>query len=395
MSDQRDKAFVRESIDQGLSSLEGNPFLAQRVLAQANGKEEIVVKKKISVSFVLVVMMLFLMASAALAAGFGLFGQLSAGQNNDERLPQLEQIAESVSSTLVTDDQIVVEIGQAYYEGDRVFMSYRLSGPLTASVLHEGAPDQENITWDTELENFICAEQWWSDYPEIQKANAWLDGKEQRWTETEVIGIHDGLYLADGTYADIIGGDQIIREDGSIIGWKECEIPRDHLADQLTFKAVLFRNRTIAWQDGTTYRASHTMGETTDIAFTLSRNEHYTSLKGSNTAADYQAVAAMEQGLIDLKGTITVTCSDLWATQMNDWEATGADMINAWNLYQNGVRISSDGTERISCADETTLVYYLLYPRMNSLDGLTLVPEYARSGEHMDEALTIQTIDMK
>ena len=85
MSEQRDKAFVRASIDQGLSSLEGNPFLAQRVLAQANGKEEIVVKKKISVSFVLVVMMLFLKASAALAAGFGLFGQLSAGQNNDER----------------------------------------------------------------------------------------------------------------------------------------------------------------------------------------------------------------------------------------------------------------------------------------------------------------------
>ena len=103
----------------------------------------------------------------------------------------------------------------------------------------------------------------------------------------------------------------------------------------------------------------------------------------------------MEQGQVDLKGTVTVTCSAVWATQMNDWEATGADMINAWNLYQNGVRISSDGTEGISCADETTLVYYLLYPRMNSLDGLTLVPEYARSGEHMDEALTIQTINMK
>ena len=63
MSEQRDKAFVRASIDQGLSSLEGNPFLAQRILAQAQGKDEIVVKKKISVSLILVAILLVLMTT--------------------------------------------------------------------------------------------------------------------------------------------------------------------------------------------------------------------------------------------------------------------------------------------------------------------------------------------
>ena len=93
MREQRDKAFVRESIDQGLASLKGNPFLAQRVLAQAEGKEEIIVKRKISVSVVLVAVLVFLMTGAALAAGFGLFGQLSSGQNADDRLSGLEQVA--------------------------------------------------------------------------------------------------------------------------------------------------------------------------------------------------------------------------------------------------------------------------------------------------------------
>lgn len=395
MRDQRDKAFVRESIDQGLSSLEGNPFLAQRVLAQAEGKEENIMKRKISVSFVLVAVLVFLMTSVALAAGLGLFGQLSSNQNADDRLSELEQVAETVAAEMATDDQVVVEIGQAYYEGDRVFMSYRLSGTLTRVTLHEGIPNQEGIDWDTELENFICAEQWENDDPELQKANAWLDGKAQHWAEMEVIGIHDGLFLADGTYLEIIGGDNVLQADGSVIGWKECVIPQHLAADELTFKAILFRSNTIQWQDGTTYRASHTLSERMEIPFTLARNEHYSTLKGSLAAADYQAIASLAQGQVDLKGTITVTCPAAWVAQMGDWESHGTDMILSWNLYQNGQLISTKCTERVESVNETTLVYHLLCPRMGSLDGLSLVPVYAQSGEHADEILTVQGIQAR
>ena len=394
MSEQRDKAFVRASIDQGLSSLEGNPFLAQRVLAQANGKEEIIVKKKISVSFVLVVMMLFLMASAALAAGFGLFGQLSSGDHADERLPELEQVAEVLESTMTTNDNIVIEIDQAYYEGDRVFVSYRLTGNTESAVLHEGVPDRDDIVWDFE-EEMICSETWTSDRPEVQRANEWLDGKSPRWAEVHVVGIDDGIYLDDDTYLDIINGEDQYQPDGTIVGWKECVIPKDSQADQLTFKIPLRRGYTIEQQNGPTYRRSYTGSTDGAITFTLARNEHYTALKGSNTAADYQAVAAMEQGLIDLKGTITVTCPAVWGTQITTMEDHGADMILSWNLYQNGVLISNEGTEGVRCIAETTLEYQLLYPHMANLDSLTLVPEYTRSGEHMDEALTIQTINMR
>ena len=395
MREQRDKAFVRESIDQGLASLKGNPFLAQRVLAHAEGKEEIIVKRKISVSVVLVAVLVFLMTGAALAAGLGLFGQLSSGQNADDRLSGLEQVAETVAAEMATDDQVVVEIGQAYYEGDRVFVSYRLSGRLTRVTLHEGAPDREDIVWDTELEDFICGEQWENDDPELQKANAWLDGKAQHWAEMEVIGIHDGLFLADGTYLEIIGGDDVLQADGSVIGWKECVIPQHLLADEMTFKAVLFRSNTIQWQDGTTYRASHTRSERMEIPFTLARNERYTALNGSLNTAAYQAAASLAQGQVDLKGTITVTCPAAWVTQMSDWESQSADMILSWNLYQNGQLISTKCTERVEVADEHTLVYHLLSPRMGSTEDIALVPVYAQSGEHADEMLTVQGIQVK
>lgn len=76
---------------------------------------------------------------AALAAGFGLFGELAQNQHADQRLGQLEEAAETMALSLVTEDGIAIEIGQAYYEGKRVFLSYRLSGDLCSVELYEGA----------------------------------------------------------------------------------------------------------------------------------------------------------------------------------------------------------------------------------------------------------------
>ena len=70
-------------------------------------------------------------------------------------------------------------------------------------------------------------------------------------------------------------------------------------------------------------------------------------------------------------------------------------MILSWNLYQNGQLISTKCTESVEVADEHTLVYHLLSPRMGSTEGLALVPVYAQSGEHADEMLTVQGIQVK
>lgn len=391
MSDEKDRRFVRESIDQTLSELQGDPFLARRILAQENGKEEPIVKKKLSVGLILAAVLALLMTSAALAASLGIFGQLSTGRNNDERLPELEKVAIPLSTTLVTDDGVTVEIGQAYYEGDRVFVSYRLSGKLENVALHEGKPEQDDLVWDWNEENFVCAEQMYSDRPEVQKAIQWLDGKGQRWAEMDVAGLSDGLFFEDGAYADIIGGDMTIQPDGSILGWQECVVPKDRQADTLTLKFFLNRTHTVEWQDGTTYRASHTRGESNVIPFTISRNEHLTVLKGSSTTSAYQAKAEFAQGKVDLKGTIAITCPAEW---MEAWhqEDENADLIWDWNMYRNGKKIVGEGTQGVYASEQNLMLFELLWPCQNEMNGLTLVPVYSHSGEHADEALRIDPV---
>lgn len=71
----------------------------------------------------------------------------------------------------------------------------------------------------------------------------------------------------------------------------------------------------------------------------------------------------------------------------------GFDMILNWNLYQNNNLISSDGAQCISCPDADTIQFDMLRPYKTDLSGLSLVPEYSYSGEHMEEAITLQTIN--
>ena len=66
MSDQRDRTFVRHSIDTGLESMQGNPFLAQRILNQER-TEQSVMKKKISFAFILGMILLLACAATAIA----------------------------------------------------------------------------------------------------------------------------------------------------------------------------------------------------------------------------------------------------------------------------------------------------------------------------------------
>ena len=121
-----------------------------------------------------------LICSVSLASASGLFSELNETDYADERLPVLDEVADVVSVSQ-TIDSVTVEVSQAYYEGNRVYVSYKA---------------------------------------------------------TEQIYEQDGLELEDGSYADIIAGGSVQQEDGSIIGWKECIVPEDALADNQTFCLV-------------------------------------------------------------------------------------------------------------------------------------------------------------
>lgn len=77
MNDQRDRNFVQHSIDTGLSSIQGNPWLAQWIIASE--KEEKPVAKKFSVSLILVIA-LTIIGTAALAASAGVLDYFFRGK---------------------------------------------------------------------------------------------------------------------------------------------------------------------------------------------------------------------------------------------------------------------------------------------------------------------------
>lgn len=378
---------VQQAMNAALSGLREDPWMAQRVLAASKG--ELPVKKKLSVSVILMIALLALSMSAALAAGLGLFGELSGlDPADDGRLQPLDTVSETLSLRYTVGDGITVEISQAYYEGNRVFVSYRLSANCYAASLHEGAPEG-TYDWAWEQENFVWGESMCSEHPVDREIIAFLDGRGQRWAEESCAFLHDGLFLADGTYLDIIGGNDVIQPDGSMIGWKECEIPADRIRDTLDFKARLARVHFVLYQDGRSFHQAIDRDETVDIPFTLRRNDRLTALSGSLDTAAYAVQADFVMGQVDLKGVIRLSCPAAWAEA---WAGNGdgdPDLIEDWVLYRGQTRIDGSGVEEIGVEDERTLRFTAVYPRQPETNGLRLVPVYSLSGEHPQEAVPL------
>ena len=93
---------------------------------------------------------------------------------------------------------------------------------------------------------------------------------------------------------------------------------------------------------------------------------------------------------------IRVTVPAAWVEIWNTWEnEENLDMIETWNLYQNGVLISKEGTQSIQTEGTQEVFFEQRYPHMESMEGLSLVPVYSQSGEHADEAIRIEQIVME
>ena len=276
---------------------------------------------KKAMAFILAVLWAMVSFPAALASEGGLFEKMIETEYADERLSRLDEIAETISVPQ-NEGGITVEVRQAYYEGNRVYISYTASAPI----------------------------------------------EEQ-----------DGLELEDGSYADIIAGGSVQQEDGSIIGWKECIVPEDELANTQTFCLV--------------YRIAGSE-EKRMLKFTLKQNAYDQYLQGDSPAAAYQARTILYMGKIDLKGIVVITSPEQaasWIAWQEGKESTGTDVIACWNLYQNGELVSADlfGASAVNGTDE--VVFSVMYPYIDDLGGLTLVPEYSEAGEKMDEAIRLET----
>ena len=344
-------------------------------------------------AFLLTLSLVILCAAAAFAEG-GFFGWLAGSEYADERMALLEEVSEPVGAKLVTKAGIPVEIGQAYYEGNRVFVSYKIGANTDVIELFEGAP--EGIEWEGTEENWILAEIP-AYYPDTKKENEWLDGKGQRWLKSPWCHVMDGIELEDGGYADIFAGDEARMEDGSVIGWKECVIPEESIADTLTFRLEFISAVAVRFQDGSTFKENYGEPETESVTFTLRRKDSVCRLAGETRAEQMKAGAELVMGSVDMTGEVRIISAEQaasWNAFFNDEEdESGTDVIVMWNLYRNGEMVSYDLDNSNWTEGDEEIVFKVRYPALEDLSGLTLVPEYGAAGEKPEEAIPLKVTE--
>ena len=269
--------------------------------------------------------LLIISISVASASETGLFREMIETEYTDDRLEAIDNAAETVSISQTTG-QTTVEISQAYYEGNRIYISYRVNG--AAEVL-------------------------------------------------------DGLELENGSFADITAGGEVQRDDGTVIGWRECIVPEDELAETQTFCLA--------------YRIPESE-EKQLLKFTLKQHPYNQYLQGVSPAEAFQARAILYTGKVDLKGIVVMTSPEQaasWIAWQEGEEGTGTDVIACWNLYQNGVPVSADlcGESAANGTDEVT--FAVMFPFMDNLSNLTLVPEYSEGGEKPEEAIVLELMNQE
>ena len=68
------------------------------------------------------------------------------------------------------------------------------------------------------------------------------------------------------------------------------------------------------------------------------------------------------------------------------------DLIEDWLLFAGDRQIGKHGVQSESREGENTLVFELLFPHIETVDDLTLVPVYAVGGPRESESIPLERI---
>lgn len=381
-------AAVRAAIDDCLSGVDGMPTVRADVLNQVRG--EVKVKKKFSVGLVIALLATLLLAGAAVAGSVGLFGEIGSREHSDARLPGLERVAEAVNAVFTTEEGVTITINQAYYDGSRVFISYTKSGPFDVMSLGEGKP--EAAQWDWELPGETYGQSFGSESANHEAMVAHLDGSAPRWAKTTYVNVHDGLQIGE-EYLDIIGGETYLTEDNTLVGWKECIVPEELAADEVTFLLGTFTSRATYYQDETgLYVDFGDRAETTWHPFTVKRDKtEGQQLTGNASGEGWSAVANLQMSAIDIRGEVVLSCPQDWVEIERTWEnPKGLDYIGDWHVFIDGVWVKDGGVEWVSSGVDGQLTFGLCCKLDDTVETIQLVPVYSQTGENRAEAITLK-----
>lgn len=389
---EREKSKIKEAMASCLSGVDALPSMRAEILRAAKGEKK--VKHQLNKGLVLALILMLMLGSVAVAAELGLFGQIGQQEDADVRLPALDTAATPMEKVFTTPEGVTVTINQAFYDGTRVFVSYAVSGPTKSAELGEGKPEHM-VNYDWDKPGVIYANEFQDDSAVGQQMAAWLDGSAPRWARVTSVYVGDNMDMADGTNMNIIGGggDNVYLEDGSYINWKECEVPADKAAEEITVCLLVNTTEKTYYQTADClYYGYNGITNRNKFEFTIQKAD-VTGLTGSGTGENWTAEASLTASVIDLKGEIVVTGPEGWTDIWTNWENPGKlDYINEWNLYVNGAKAEGYNLDGSVRAMEGGKVSFGICYKLDALEGeMKLAPVYAYAGEKLDEAITLTT----
>ena len=107
---------VQKAVEHSFSHLQADPWLTQRVLANAKGEEP--VAKKISVSMMVAMMLVILTLTGALATALNAWGIIDfAGNHANVYIPPRYEESIKQENIVVEGDNLTCQIQQSYYDG--------------------------------------------------------------------------------------------------------------------------------------------------------------------------------------------------------------------------------------------------------------------------------------
>lgn len=142
-SEAADRKRFHEAIETTLSGLQENPYLYQRVIAQENRKDGIIMKKKIPISILLMIVLLFATTCVAFALthGFGILDFARTRWEEVEVPPDAEKYIDHDLAVTETE-HFTVCFREAAYDGISCHLVYDVIPKQQDILLFEGIEDE-------------------------------------------------------------------------------------------------------------------------------------------------------------------------------------------------------------------------------------------------------------
>ena len=328
------RSVIRNAIDEELSFLDERPSLHNAIMSKIEGEKK--VKRRTSMTFVMAAMLVLLLGSMAVAAGFGLFGQLRAQKVDEmsyELLGLLEDAAVVMGETRrvvvpvrdkaakpeTVHDQVLLSqqgreyeltVDQVYCDGRKLYYAYTLKTMGEPISLYEGeATGFEG--WDEAYdgERFADVFDLYLGEEENQRVADWLDSRESGYAVRHNAFVGDGADLPDGTYMMPIdsGSEQV--DANTMTAYYEVALPEGYEASEtVEFVLPVITSDTVYAQDESGAYSTTVMDRNNLVEVKVSAlvTGSTSVLTGEGTADGYAAKAELHVSDVDLSGSVCI-----------------------------------------------------------------------------------------